>query len=245
MTSHRMTPTITGLARRLEELSQHHPLDLAEYAALGASAVGSAIAGMYQPALLAVTPLALALGLNIRNRHRIEFETRMQHSATIAELYEMVQSLQASLEELPPEERTRQLEGTVGRQSEAIAEIQEFLEKTSPQNGAMDAATIQKEFAIVRRAITRLRDHTESQLSDLRVNLTKEIESVRSLAIQGGPQPPQMLEAAPASTQVMAEIQKLNQRVTKLQHQNREIVKPNLQRIIGAVKRLERESSKQ
>ena len=244
MTTNRMTPTITGLARRLEELSQHHPLDLAEYAALGASAVGSAIAGIYQPALLAVTPLALALGLNIRNRHRIEFETRMQHSATIAELYEMVQSLQASLEELPPEERTRQVEGTVARQSEAIAQIQDFLERTSPQSGSMDPATIQKEFAIVRRAITRLRDHTESQLSDLQATLTKEIESVRSLAIQGGPEPPQMLEAAPASTEVMAEIQKLNRRVGKLQQQNREIVKPNFQRLIKTVKRLEKQSPK-
>lgn len=240
-----MTPTITGLAKRLEELSQHHPLDLAEYAALGASAVGSAIAGIYQPALLAVTPLALALGLNIRNRHRIEFETRMQHSATIAELYEMVESLQASFEELPPEERTRQVEGTVARQSEAIAQIQDFLERTSPQNGPMDSAAIQKEFAILRRAITRLRDHTESQLSDLQATLTKEIESVRSLAIQGGPEPPQMLEAAPASTQVMAEIQKLNQRVGKLQQQNREIVKPNFQRLIKTVKRLERQSTKE
>ncbi len=170
---------LNGFTSRLQELGEHHWLDLAEYASIGASAIGSIVAGLSGQMLFSATPIVFALTLNVLNRHRVELQTRVQNTATIAEMNQIVDSLQNSVQSLPPAHRFQDLEGTVTRISETVANIEQFLEKTSPQTGPMDLITIQKEFAILRRGIMRLRDHTEATLGDIQQSMMNDICGLR------------------------------------------------------------------
>ncbi len=170
---------LNGFTSRLQELGEHHWLDLAEYASIGASAIGSIVAGLSGQMLFSATPIVFALTLNVLNRHRVELQTRVQNTATIAEINQIVDSLQNSVQSLPPAHRFQDLEGTVTRISETVANIEQFLEKTSPQTGPMDLITIQKEFAILRRGIMRLRDHTEATLGDIQQSMMNDICGLR------------------------------------------------------------------
>ncbi len=170
---------LNGFTSRLQELGEHHWLDLAEYASIGASAIGSIVAGLSGQMLFSATPIVFALTLNVLNRHRVELQTRVQNTATIAEINQIVDSLQNSVQSLPPAHRFQDLEGTVTRISETVANIEQFLEKTSPQTGPMDLITIQKEFAILRRGIMRLRDHTEATLGDIQQSMMNDIRGLR------------------------------------------------------------------
>ncbi len=170
---------LNGFTSRLQELGEHHWLDLAEYASIGASAIGSIVAGLSGQMLFSATPIVFALTLNVLNRHRVELQTRVQNTATIAEINQIVDSLQNSVQSLPPAHRFQDLEGTVTRISETVANIEQFLEKTSPQTGPMDLITIQKEFAILRRGIMRLRDHTEATLGNVQQSMMNDICGLR------------------------------------------------------------------
>ncbi len=170
---------LNGFTSRLQELGEHHWLDLAEYASIGASAIGSIVAGLSGQMLFSATPIVFALTLNVLNRHRVELQTRVQNTATLAELNQIVDSLQNSVQSLPPAHRFQDLEGTVTRISETVANIEQFLEKTSPQTGPMDLITIQKEFAILRRGIMRLRDHTEATLGNVQQSMMNDICGLR------------------------------------------------------------------
>lgn len=171
--------SLNSFTNRLQELGEHHWLDLAEYGSIGASAIGSIVAGLSGQMLFSATPIVFALTLNVLNRHRVELQTRVQNTATIAEMNQIVDSLQNTVYSLPPAHRFQDLEGTVTRISETVANIEEFLEKTSPQTGPMDLITIQKEFAILRRGIMRLRDHTEATLGNVQQSMINDIYGLR------------------------------------------------------------------
>ncbi len=171
--------SLNSFTNRLQELGEHHWLDLAEYGSIGASAIGSIVAGLSGQMLFSATPIVFALTLNVLNRHRVELQTRVQNTATIAEMNQIVDSLQNTVQSLPPAHRFQDLEGTVTRISETVANIEEFLEKTSPQTGPMDLITIQKEFAILRRGIMRLRDHTEATLGNVQQSMINDIYGLR------------------------------------------------------------------
>jgi chromosome segregation ATPase len=171
--------SLNGFTSRLQEIGEHHWLDLAEYGSIGASAIGSIVAGLSGQMLFSATPIVFALTLNVLNRHRVELQTRVQNTATIAEMNQIVDSLQNSVQSLPPAHRFQDLEGTVTRISETVANIEQFLEKTSPQTGPMDLITIQKEFAILRRGIMRLRDHTEATLGNVQQSMINDIYGLR------------------------------------------------------------------
>jgi len=171
--------SLNNFTSRLQELGEHHWLDLAEYGSIGASAIGSIVAGLSGQMLFSATPIVFALTLNVLNRHRVELQTRVQNTATIAEMNQIVDSLQNTVQSLPPAHRFQDLEGTVTRISETVANIEQFLEKTSPQTGPMDLITIQKEFAILRRGITRLRDHTEATLGNVQQSMINDIYGLR------------------------------------------------------------------
>lgn len=171
--------SLNSFTTRLQEIGQHHWLDLAEYGSIGASAIGSIVAGLSGQMLFSATPIVFALTLNVLNRHRVELQTRVQNTATIAEMNQIVDSLQNTVYSLPPAHRFQDLEGTVTRISETVANIEQFLEKTSPQTGPMDLITIQKEFAVLRRGIMRLRDHTEATLGNVQQSMINDIYGLR------------------------------------------------------------------
>ena len=168
-----------GFAERWQELREHHWLDLAEYGSIGISAIGSVAAGLSGQVVFAATPIVFSLALNVFNRHRIELQTRVYNTATIAELNQIVDVLQTTVESLPASHQFQDLEGSVIRMSETVANMEQFMEKTSPQIGPMDTTTIQKEFAVLRRAIMRLRDRTEDTVENLQESMNNNIHTLR------------------------------------------------------------------
>jgi len=128
---------------------------------------------------------------------------------------QIIDSLQTNVQLLPPADRFEDLEGTVTRISETVANIEQFLEKTSPQIGPMDTMTIQKEFAVLRRAIMRLRDHTESTLGNVQQNMNTDLYALRqAIAKVDRPQPQPVVPE-----EINAEVAQLTQRFTDLQTQ--------------------------
>ncbi len=207
--------SLNNFTSRLQELGEHHWLDLAEYGSIGASAIGSIVAGLSGQMLFSATPIVFALTLNVLNRHRVELQTRVQNTATIAEMNQIVDSLQNTVYSLPPAHRFQDLEGTVTRISETVANIEQFLEKTSPQTGPMDLITIQKEFAILRRGIMRLRDHTEATLGNVQQSMIDDIyglrQAIASLQISQ--------KQAVSSLEIQTEVAQLTQGFSELQTQ--------------------------
>ena len=101
------------------------------------------------------------------------------------------------------------------RISETVATIEQFIEKTSPQIGPMDSMNIQKEFAVLRRAIMRLRDHTETTLGNVQQNMSTDLNALRQ-AIALVDIPP--IESV-APWEIQTEVAKLTQGFTELQTQ--------------------------
>lgn len=232
---------------------RRHGLELAEYASVIGSAVGTIVAGLSGQVLYAATPLTLALSLNLVNRHRFEQQTKasaLGAGAAIAqvdrELREEIESVRASIAALPPSERIRDIEASMLRLSNLWAGVQHRLaETTSP----LENQQLQQEFAIVRRAIVRLRDSTDANMATLRASLYQEIESLhRPLAQPAGadgvPETAPEAERPAAETQmpVRLEISELRQRIEHLEQKYREIVKPYLKRLVADVKHLEEQS---
>lgn len=211
--------SLNNFTSRLQELGEHHWLDLAEYGSIGASAIGSIVAGLSGQMLFSATPIVFALTLNVLNRHRVELQTRVQNTATIAEMNQIVDSLQNTVYSLPPAHRFQDLEGTVTRISETVANIEQFLEKTSPQTGPMDLITIQKEFAILRRGIMRLRDHTEATLGNVQQSMINDIyglrQAIASLQVSQN--------QAVSSVAIQTEVAQLTQGFSELQTQLQKI----------------------
>ncbi len=232
---------------------RRHRLELAEYASVIGSAVGTIAAGLSGQVLYAATPLTLALSLNLVNRHRFEQQTKASALSTgsaIAqvdrELREEIESVRAGLAALPPSERIRDMEASMLRLSNLWAGLQQHqAEPLSP----LENQQIQQEFAIVRRAIVRLRDSTDANMATLRASLSEEIESLHRLVAQ----PAQAFgeretvrageQDAPASqTPVRLEISELRQRIEQMEQKYREIVKPHLKRLVSDVKHLQEQS---
>lgn len=211
--------SLNNFTSRLQELGEHHWLDLAEYGSIGASAIGSIVAGLSGQMLFSATPIVFALTLNVLNRHRVELQTRVQNTATIAEMNQIVDSLQNTVQSLPPAHRFQDLEGTVTRISETVANIEQFLEKTSPQTGPMDLITIQKEFAVLRRGIMRLRDHTEATLGNVQQSMINDIyglrQAIASLQISQ--------KQAVSPVEIQTEVAQLTQGFSELQTQLQKI----------------------
>ncbi|WP_017717512.1 hypothetical protein [Kamptonema formosum] len=232
---------------------RRHGLELAEYASVIGSAVGTIVAGLSGQVLYAATPLTLALSLNLVNRHRFEQQTKASvggAGAAIAqldlELREEIESVRAGLAALPPSERIRDIEASMLRLSNLWAGVQQrFGETTSP----LQNQQVQQEFAIVRRAILRLRDSTDANMATLRASLSQEIESLHRLVAQpagaDGVQEtsPWTEGSAPESQMpVRLEISELRQRIEQLEQKYREIVKPYLKRLMSDVKHLQEQS---
>lgn len=228
--------------------NQGQRLELAEYASLIASGVGTIVAAVSGQVVYAAAPLTLALSLNMVNRQRFLAQTKAIEQSTSAaisllehELRGDIQSVRSSSQITPASERLRDLEASMLRLSTLWVQLQQRLERSS---ASLQDPQIQQEFAIVRRAIVRLRDSTNVNIAEVRQSLAEEIESLRQMVRQ----PAQQAELSTATSQltpadeVPAQIAQLQQRVEQLELKNQEIVKPYIKRLVMEVKQLQQQS---
>lgn len=254
----------TSLVHRL---SQGDRLEVAESVSLLCSAVGSIVAGLSGQVLFAATPLTLALWVNMAKRNRFAEQMRLEHEGAIADLQQMVSSVRTSVEQLPKNDRVRELEDSLVRISQAIAELEAQQSRPQASPNPMSSPELLEEFAIVRRAIVRLRDRTETTFTELEDNFSREIQSLRqqfppspvsetpefahieadiARLSQGFSQIQHQVESLtpspePEWTPVQGQITQLQQQVGKLQQQNRQVVKPYLKHLTFSLKQLEKD----
>jgi DNA repair exonuclease SbcCD ATPase subunit len=190
---------------------------------------------------------------------------RTEHQGAIADMHQVVTAVHSSVQTLPKSERIQDVENTLMRLSEAIATLQQPGDRANSSNP--DNEEIQREFAIVRRGVMRLRDVTETRFSELQETLNSEVQTLRqelaSPPILPSPElatiKAELLTLSqsladiqtqfqaltspvtPDDTAIQTQLDELQSQIVKLQQQNREVVKPYLKHLNRAIQKLESE----
>ncbi|MEG3847385.1 hypothetical protein QT971_08275 [Microcoleus sp. herbarium19] len=247
--------------------NQREWLELAEYASIAGSAIGTIVAGLSGQIIYAAAPLTAAISLNFVNRQRFEQRMAQKANSAIAEVQaavegrsQQVQRLSAELAELDTsvsdlKQKLRILE------SGAIAEIQAAVASLERQTQALPAdsqelytilSDLQQKLGILENSALREHDWENMNVRFLLVNeklaevqtITAELQErsteVDLNEIQGTVRQLQVLLDRPTIdvATVQTEIHQLQEQVAELQRLNQEVVKPYLQRLTRAVKKL-------
>ena len=242
-------------------------LELVEYASIVGSTIGTIAAGLSGQILYAAAPLTAALSLNIANRQRFEQKMQQKANSAIAQVQAAVECRSQQVQRLPGEvaaldttvsdlkQKLRILE------SGAIAEIQAAVASLERQTQAFPAdsqqfhtilSDLQQKLRILENSALRehdwenvnvrflLLDEKLTEVKTITAELQERSNEVDLDQIQGSlKQLQDLLDRPTIDTEMLqTEIQHLQNRVSELQRQNQEIVKPYLQRLTRAVKKL-------
>ena len=249
---------------------QRHWLELAEYASLAASGVGSLAVAVSGQAFYGVAPLTLALSLNIANRYRFEQQVRVHQSSEIAQVQKSVNKVEKTAVTVIVKLR-KQLSGDIAalrQQMVALPRAEGFEESIDIERQLLSlgesVASLQD---IVASAVLDVRQQVSEQLQDLSVGQPANLEAVEQ-AIEQLQTATQCLEETTITRddweavnnrfleiqKVMANLQSQMQapahqstpdlsivqaQIHRLEHEQQEVVKPHLKRLISVVKQLQ------
>jgi hypothetical protein len=161
---------------------RRHWLELAEYASLAASGVGSLAVAVSGQAFYGVAPLTLALSLNVANRYRFEQQVRVYQNSEIAAVQKSVNKVEKTAVAVIVKLR-KQL-------SADIASIRQQM-ATLSRNEGFDSSSIEIEQQllslgesvvslqeIVASAVIDVRQQVREQLQDLSVGQPVNLEAI-------------------------------------------------------------------
>ncbi|MEG4069698.1 hypothetical protein QUA42_20565 [Microcoleus sp. Pol11C2] len=260
-----------SVANRLRpSFPQRHWLELAEYASLAASGVGSLAVAVSGQAFYGVAPLTLALSLNVANRYRFEQQVRVHQNSEMAQVQKSVNKVEKTAVTVIVKLR-RQL-------SADIAALRQQMAVMPRAEGFEDSLDIQRQLLslgesvaslqeIVASAVLDVRQQVSEQLQDLSVgqranlqaveqaieqlqsatqglaetSITRddwEVVNTRFLEIQKVMANLQSQLQAPPH-QSTADLSLVQAQIHRLEHEQQEVVKPHLKRLISVVKELQ------
>ena len=199
---------------------------LVEGTCVAGSAVGTVVAAISGQVVYAGVPLTLALSLNLSNRMRSQQETAQQTTSAIADVRQMVDSLQTAIRQQPSVEKVN-----LHPLHEAISQLQTLtqrLQKTAVRED--DWETVNVRLLLMQEQLDHL--STQPQAESELVNSPGTEETL-----------PPSLNLAEVQFQIQTEMEPVTRRVKTLEQQNKQIVKPYLQRLTQTVKKLEQTSS--
>ncbi len=248
---------------------QRHWLELAEYASLAASGVGSVAVAVSGQAFYGVAPLTLALSLNVANRYRFEQQARLHQNSEIAQVQKSVNKVEktavtvivklrkqlsadiaalrqqmASLPRAEGFEESIDIERQLLSLGESVASLQEIvasavldvrqqvseqLQDLSPRQPANLQA--------VEQAIEQLQSATKGLAETAITRDDWEVVNTRFLEIQKVMANLQSQLQAPA--QSTPDLSIVQAQIHRLEHEQQEVVKPHLKRLISVVKQLQ------
>lgn len=242
-------------------------LELAEYASVAGSAIGTIAAGLSGQILYAAAPLTAALSLNLANRQRFEQQMKQKANSALAEVQASVEGRSRQLQILPGEPEVLYTavwdlqQKLSGLESGVIAEVQAAVASLERQAQALPAdsqefntqlSDLQEKLRILENSALRehdwenvnvrflLMDEKLTEVKTITAQLQERSNEVDLNEIQGSLK--QFQEKLDRPTidigMLQTEIQHLQEQVSQLQRQNQEIVKPYLQRLTRAVKKL-------
>ncbi len=249
---------------------QRHWLELAEYASLAASGVGSVAVAVSGQAFYGVAPLTLALSLNVANRYRFEQQARLHQNSEIAQVQKSVNKVEKTAVTVIVKLR-KQLSADIAalrQQMAAMPRAEGFEESIDIEQQLLSlgesVASLQE---IVASAVLDVRQQVREQLQDFSVGKSANVEAVE-----------QAIEQLEIATKCLAEtaltrddwevvntrfleIQKVianlqsqlqasthqstpdlsivQAQIHRLEHEQQEVVKPHLKRLISVVKQLQ------
>ncbi|MEG3870362.1 MULTISPECIES: hypothetical protein [unclassified Microcoleus] len=249
---------------------QRHWLEMAEYASLAASGVGSLAVAVSGQAFYGVAPLTLALSLNVANRYRFEQQVRVHQNSEMAQVQKSVNKVEKTAVTVIVKLR-RQLSADIAalrQQMAALPRHEAFEESIDIQRQLLSlgesVASLQE---IVASAVLDVRQQVSEQLQDLSVgqranlqaveqaieqlqsatqglaetSITRddwEVVNTRFLEIQKVMANLQSQLQAPAH-QSSADLSIVQAQIHRLEHEQQEVVKPHLKRLISVVKELQ------
>lgn len=249
---------------------QRHWLEMAEYASLAASGVGSLAVAVSGQAFYGVAPLTLALSLNVANRYRFEQQVRVHQNSEMAQVQKSVNKVEKTAVTVIVKLR-RQLSADIAalrQQMAALPRHEAFEESIDIQRQLLSlgesVASLQE---IVASAVLDVRQQVSEQVQDLSVgqranlqaveqaieqlqsatqglaetSITRddwEVVNTRFLEIQKVMANLQSQLQAPAH-QSSADLSIVQAQIHRLEHEQQEVVKPHLKRLISVVKELQ------
>lgn len=212
-----------------DHLKEGNWLKLAEYASVASSALGTLAAVFSGQIIYAAAPLTVALSLNLVNRQRFEEQMRESNKSAIADVHTVVESIHRQVHGLPENPDDSQ------DLDEILSDLQQKLHVLEHSIlGEQDWETINVRFLLLDEKLNNVKNSiislTNSDESDLNLDTVK--NSINQ-------SPTLTNQIVPNFTDLASQIHHLQEQICQLQDQNREIVKPHLQRLIRAVKQLQ------
>ncbi len=249
---------------------QRHWLELAEYASLAASGVGSLAVAVSGQAFYGVAPLTLALSLNVANRYRFEQQARLHQNSEIAQVQKSVNKVEKTAVTVIVKLR-KQLSADIAalrQQMAAMPRAEGFEESIDIERQLLSlgesVASLQE---IVASAVLDVRQQVSEQLQDLSPRQPANLQAVEQAIEQLQSATKGLAETALTRDdwevvntrfleiqKVMANLQSQLQASThqstpdlsivqaqihRLEHEQQEVVKPHLKRLISVVKQLQ------
>jgi hypothetical protein len=249
---------------------QRHWLELAEYASLAASGVGSLAVAVSGQAFYGVAPLTLALSLNVANRYRFEQQVRVHQNSEIAQVQKSVNKVEKTAVTVIVKLR-KQLSADIAalrQQMAAMPRAEGFEDSIDIEQQLLSlgesVASLQE---IVASAVLDVRQQVREQLQDLSVGQPANLQAVEQAIEQLQSATKCLAETAITRDdwevvntrfleiqKVMANLQSQLQASTnqstpdlsivqaqihRLEHEQQEVVKPHLKRLISVVKQLQ------
>lgn len=242
-------------------LHRHSPLEIAEYASVCLSAVGSLAAAFSQQVIWAALPLTFAASLNLINRSRLTQKPPLPPVTNTAEITSNFDALfpfspTPELIAATPnfQEEILQLQRSVAELQDstavALAEIRNyFAEQVQGMKSGerVDLNPIHQSLDELRSLTERLQTdaltHADWERMNVQFLLMQEKIAHASNAATSSPAENQGEEIQEFLTQIQAnqqeQIEDLRRRLEELEQKNREIVKPYLQKLVTQVKQLQ------
>jgi len=249
--------------------SQNQPewLELAEYASIAGSAIGTIAAGLSGHMIYAAAPLTAALSLNFVNRQRFEQKMQQKSNSAIAGVELAVKSLQQQVQTLPGEPTelytaVSDLQQKLSSlESHTIADVQAAVKSLEQQVQAFPGESeqlypmlsqLQEKLHSLENSALREQDWENvnvrfllmgEKLTEVK-NITAELQErsseVNFSEIQDTVRQLQVLLDRPTIdvATLQTEMHQLQEQVSELERLNQEIVKPYLQRLTRAMKQL-------
>lgn len=248
---------------------QRHWLELAEYASLAASGVGSLAVALSGQAFYGVAPLTLALSLNVANRYRFEQQVRVYQNSEIAEVQQSVNKIEKTAATVILKVR-KQLSTDIEalrQQMAALPRPESFEDSIDVEEQLLSlgqsVASLQE---IVASAVIDVRREVSEQLQDLPVAETTNLAAIEQ-AIEELQSTTQLLgetsitqddwegvntrfleiqkvmanlqSQLQAQAQQSGDLSMVKAQIDNLEHEHQEVVKPHLKRLISVVKQLQ------
>lgn len=157
-----------SLPKVRQTANKRHWLELAEYASLGASALGSLAVALSGQAFYGVAPLTLALSLSVANRYRFEQQKVVSQDPEIAEVRRSLEKMERTTVAIVVKLR-QQLSADIDSLRQQIVAI--------PRSENFDSIDFEQQILSLGQSVSSLQEIVASALIEVRQQVSAEVQA--------------------------------------------------------------------